>query len=119
MSYQQLTLAGNVGREVELRYLNDGTPIASFSVATSTGYGDKKRTTWFKVTAWRQLAETCNQYVYKGMQVLVTGEVKADAYVGKDGTARAELVVTARDVKFLSKREGVGSRVADGQDIPF
>ena len=60
-------------------------------------------TTWFNISAWRQLGETCNTYVRKGMQVMVVGEIKARAYTSQSGEARATLELTARDVRFLTR----------------
>ncbi len=105
--FQQLILIGNLGSDPELRYTADGTPVASFSVAVNRtwtkedgSHGDE--TTWFRVTAWRKLAETVNQYLKKGRQVLVVGRVSARGYVGADGTPRASLEVTAETIRFLS-----------------
>jgi single-strand DNA-binding protein len=134
--YQQITIIGNCGRDPEMRYTNEGIGVCNFSVAVNkrrknanTGeYTDI--TTWFKVAAWRNLAETCSQYVHKGMLVMVVGEVKVDPYVGQDGQARASLEITAYEVKFLSKSEQTQSETSEqsshdeddwinNDDIPF
>jgi single-strand DNA-binding protein len=135
--YQQTIIIGNVGRESELRYTPSGQGVCSFSVAVSRKWTDrnsnekKEKTTWFKVSAWRQLAETCSQYVHKGMQIMVIGEVEARAYTGNDGTPQVSLELTAREVKFLGGRGerggsgGAGDDYSDSygsdepQDIPF
>lgn len=135
--YQYTVIVGNVGRDPEMRYTQSGTAVADFSVAVNRRWTDKttneqrEKTTWFRVTAWRRLAETVNQYVHKGMRILVTGEVDASAWIGNDGEARASLEITARDIKFLSsKGESTGGGYdqdssyggpppADLQDIPF
>ncbi len=105
--FQQLVLVGNLGGDPELRYTSDGTPVTSFSVAVNRtwtkedgSHGDE--TTWFRVTAWRKLAEAANQYLKKGRQVLVVGRVSGRGYVGADGTPRASLDVTAETIRFLS-----------------
>lgn len=124
--YQQVIIIGNVGREPELRYTQSGVAVCDFSVAVSRKWTDKasgqsrETTTWFKVSAWRGLAETCNQYVTKGMQVMVTGEVDASAYLGNDGTARASLEITARDIQFLGGRgESAPDAPATKEEMPF
>ena len=110
MSFQQVVLVGNLGDDPTLRYTQDGTPVANFSVATNRKWtnadGTKgEKTVWFKVAAWRRLAETCNEYLAKGRQVLVVGELEpAKAYTGRDGEPRANLEVTARNVTFLGGR---------------
>lgn len=106
--YQQVTIIGNVGRDPELRYLQNGVAVCDFSVAVNKRYtsGGEQRdeTTWFRVTCWRQLAETVNQYLSKGRQVMVIGEVKATAYQDKGGQPAATLELTAQTVKFLGGR---------------
>lgn len=131
--YQNVTIVGNVGRDPEMRYTSSGVGVCSFSVAVNRRWTDRQsgekreKTTWFRVSAWRQLAETCSQYVHKGMLVLVVGEVEADAYIASDGQARASLELNARVVQFLSRQgEGDGSYYDDSDyaaedvdDIPF
>ena len=100
--YQYTVIIGNVGRDPELRYTQSGVAVCDFSVAVSRRWTDRntneqrEKTTWFRVSAWRQLAETVNQYVRKGMQIMVAGEVDATAFIGQDGEARATLELTAR-----------------------
>jgi single-strand DNA-binding protein len=134
--FQRVTLIGRVGQEPQMRYTPDGTPVTSFSVATTTTLSKETRsecpngwkesyngrnwelTTWWRVTCWRGLAETVNQYLSKGRQVFVEGEVAGEAangslnprvWTGNDGVARASFELTARTVKFLGSRgEGTG-----------
>lgn len=100
--YQELTVVGFVGADAEMRYLPDGTPVASFSVATSRKVKDQDVTTWHRVTAWRKLAEVCGQHVKRGDRVLVAGTVEARAWHdNRTGEAKASLEVTASTVRFL------------------
>ena len=127
--YQYTIIIGNVGRDPELRYTSSGVAVCDFSVAVSRRWNDRssneqrEETTWFKVSAWRDKAETANQYVKKGMQIMVTGEVKASAYTAQDGTPRASLELTARDFQFLSRRgeeaEAGGNYPTEEGDLPF
>lgn len=133
--YQYTVIVGNVGRDPELRYTQSGAAVCDFSVAVNRRWTDKntnelrEKTTWFRVSAWNRLAETCNQYVHKGMRILVTGEVDASAWVDSEGNPRATLEIMARDVKFLSRRDEDTGYNAEGsfgppppedlQDIPF
>lgn len=134
MSYQQTIIVGNVGRDPELRYLQSGVPVCNFTVAvnsvTGTGENRQEKTTWFRVAAWRQLAETCSQYLTKGRQVMVIGTVEARAYTDQSGQPQASLELTARDVRFLGNRgdaQGAGSEeggysnypAGGTDDIPF
>jgi single-strand DNA-binding protein len=138
--YQKLIIVGNLGRDPEMRYTSSGTPVTNFSVATNRRWTNPdgspgEETVWFRVTAWKRLAETCNQYLQKGRQVLIEGRLKPDPatggprmWTGNDGVARASYEVTALTVKFLGGRgEAPPSEAAgapeeppeEGEEIPF
>ena len=128
MTYQLLTIVGNVGQDAEIKYLRDGVAVTNFSVAVSkvTGKGDarKETTTWFKITIWREKAETAAQIVKKGARILVTGEVSASAFIDKKtGEARASLELTASEFRLLSSREetegGEGGTHAGGNKSAY
>ena len=133
--YQHTVIVGNLGRDPEMRYTPSGIPVTSFSVAVSRKWKGQdgemhEKTTWFRVTAWRKLAELCNQYLSKGRLVLVEGEVDASAWMGQDGEPRASLELTAQNVRFLGGRSGGVGDMAGGdvlkegpgmpeEDLPF
>ena len=133
--YQKIIIVGNLGRDPEMRYTPDGTPVTNFSVATSRRWTDasgqqQERTVWFRVSAWRRLAETCNQYLSKGRQVLVEGDIQEPrVFQGRDGEWRASLDVRAWTVKFLGGRTDIAPRgdeeggesppSVDEEEIPF
>jgi single-strand DNA-binding protein len=116
--YQKITIIGNLGRDPELRYTPDGTPVASFSVATNRKWNNSdgsqgEETVWFRVTAWRRMAEVVNQYLKKGRQVFVEGQLRPDPETGgprvyqrNDGSHGASFEVTALTVKFLGGGNG-------------
>jgi len=118
MSFQQMTLVGNLGNDPEMRYTPSGVPVTSFSLAVNRTWtnqeGQKQeKTIWFKVTAWRKLAETVSQYATKGQQVLVVGELEEPrTFTDRDGNMRVSLDVTAQTVRFLGRRDG-----APGHDV--
>jgi single-strand DNA-binding protein len=115
MTFQQLIIVGNVGRDPEFKYVNDGVPVCTFSVAVSkvTGRGEQRseKTTWFRVTIWRERAETASQLIKKGQRILLVGEVSASAYVAQDGKPMASLEITASEFRLLSAR----SEAADSE----
>ncbi len=121
--YQSITLIGNLGGEVELRYTPTGVPVASFSLAVNktwtNGEGQKQeKSTWFRVTTWRKTAEIVSQYLAKGSKVLVIGELEdARTWTDKQGNNRASLEVTASVVKFLSGRGDNGAGEATGATV--
>lgn len=108
--FQQVILMGNLGNDPEMRYTPSGVPVATFSLAvnrrwTGTDGQHQEKTTWFRVTAWRKEAELVSQYLSKGRQVLVVGEIEeARAFMGQDGQPRASLEVTARNIRFIGGR---------------
>lgn len=141
--YQTIILAGNLGRDPEMRYTPSGAAVTSFSVATNRQYTNNngetiKETIWFRISVWGKMAETCNQYLKKGSKVLVEGRLTADSatggpriWTGQDGSPRASFEVSAQTVRFLSSRgesEGgmsgppvsdEGMAPVDESDIPF
>ena len=108
--YHKVILAGNLGRDPEMRYLPDGTAVTSFSMAVSDGWGDRKKTIWFRVACWRKQAELANEYLGKGHKVLIEGTLRTDErggppmWTAQDGTVRANLEVTASNITFLQSR---------------
>src|SRR5512143_2396519 len=118
--YQRIVLVGNLGRDPEMRYTPNGTPVTSFSVATNRKYTAsdgqiKDETLWFRISVWGKQAETCNQYLTKGQKVLVEGSLVGDEsggpriWTGQDGKPRASFEVRAQTVRFLGRREGEGA----------
>lgn len=123
--YQQITLIGNLGRDPEMRYTPSGQPVTNFSVAVTRAWvgqdGQRQeKTVWFRVTAWRKLAEQASQYLTKGSKVLIVGEVEEpNAYIDKEGKARASLEVTANVIRFLTpKGEAAAMGMAAGSGAP-
>lgn len=116
MSYEQTIIIGNVGRDPEMRYTPNGSPVCSFSVAVSTRWTDKQtnerkeKTNWYNVSCWNRLAETANQYVKKGTQIMVIGSTTARGYMGNDGQVKASLELRADNFQLLGSRgQGEGS----------
>jgi len=137
--YQKIIIAGNLGRDPEMRYTPGGQAVTNFSVATNRQYTSSdgqlvKETIWFRISAWGKLAETCNQYLRRGSNVLVEGRLNADeqsggprVYTRQDGSTGASFEITAGTVRFLSTRaeddsfqgsEPTGSP-AEEDEIPF
>jgi len=134
MSYQQVIVVGNVGKDPELKYLQSGTAVCSFSVAVNESWTDsatnerREKTVWFRVSAWGRLGETVNSYVKKGREILVIGTVEARAYTDNSGQPAASLDLRARDVRFIGGRgdqQGGEGQYDDSapqenvSDIPF
>ena len=112
MTWHQTIIVGNLGADPELRYLQSGRAVCNFSVAVTERWRDRQtneqqeRTTWYRVAVWGGQAETCNTYLSRGRQVMVIGNVRARGYINNNGEAAASLDLTARDVRFMSGRDG-------------
>ena len=111
--FNKMIAIGNVGTDPEMRYTPNGNAATSFRMATGRTYttrdGERREETeWFTITAWSRLAETCNQYVVKGMRVYVEGRLKSDSWVGNDGQMRFRNEIIANEIKFLSRPQNAG-----------
>ena len=122
----KLTIIGNLTRDPELRTTSAGVNVCSFTVAVNRrGRRDDQsgqpEADFFRVTAWRQLADICSKYLAKGRKVCVIGPVSVRTYQANDGTTRASLEVTADEVEFLSSRndaEAAGGYTAPAAEAP-
>ncbi|MFO7633305.1 MAG: single-stranded DNA-binding protein [Caldilinea sp.] len=100
------TLIGHLGNDPRTRTLDNGTSVADFDLAVNRRYTQNgqqvEQTVWINVTCWRGLAQTVGNFLTKGRQVAVVGRLEApDAYIDRDGKARARNRVTALNVEFL------------------
>ena len=97
----KIIIIGNLTGTPELRVTQNGVSVCQFTVAVN-GKRKDDGATFFRVTVWRAMGETCHKHLDKGRKVMVCGAVSASAYTGRDGKPRASLEVTAEDVEFLS-----------------
>lgn len=119
---QKLYIIGNLTKDPELRTTNSGVSVCTFTVAVTrrfAGQNGEKQTDYFRVNAWRQLGEICNQYLAKGRKVAVIGELQARTYDSNDGTTRLSLDVSADEVEFLTpKGEATQGKKVDNTPPP-
>lgn len=111
-SYAQATLLGNLGKDPEMRFTANGTPVTRFSLAVNRRERDQERTDWWQVIAWGKLAENCNQFLKKGKSALVAGTPGLRTWEKTDGTLGHVLEITAQKVVFLNDGK-------DDSDEPF
>lgn len=111
-SVNKIIITGRIARDAEVRYTQGGTAVASVTIASDEGYGDKKRTEWFKCALFGKRAEGgLVQYLTKGRQVTVYGNLKSGAYIGKDnGEAKSSNEVYIDEIELQG--EGKGSAEA-------
>jgi single-strand DNA-binding protein len=119
MSFNKIIIVGNLGRDPELRYTPQGTPVCTFTLATNDRRKDRNgemqdQTTWFRVTLWNRQAETASQYLHKGKPVYIEGRLRIDEYTDRDGKPRFTLEVTATDMQFIGSRQEEGGNYERG-----
>lgn len=107
----KVILVGNLGKDPEVRYLDNGTAVANFTIATSESYKDKNsgervtQTEWHNVVVWRGLAEVAEKYLKKGNQVYIEGKLKTRSWEDKDGNTRYTTEIVGDNMTMLGKRE--------------
>jgi single-strand DNA-binding protein len=125
MSINKAILVGNVGKDPEIRHLDSGVAVATFSLATSETYiaknGDKVTSTeWHNIVLWRGLAEIAEKYVRKGKQLYIEGRIRTRSYEDKDGQKKYITEINGDVMKLLGSREGQpASAVETGQKPEF
>jgi single-strand DNA-binding protein len=133
-------IIGNVGKEPEMRFIQSGKPVTTFSVATNRVYSSadgerKEETEWFNVVVWNKLAELCNQFLGKGRLVYVEGRLRTRSWDGQDGQKHYRTELIAEQVTFLDKsgqpldnaaqptaesgQPGEKSDTTESDDLPF
>lgn len=96
----ELFILGNLVADPQTRSTPNGKSLCQFRVAVNEG----DKATFFDVTAWERLGETCATYLKKGSKVLASGRASCKPYIGKDGTAHGNVMLTATHVEFLSPK---------------
>lgn len=109
----KVILIGNLGRDPEVRRLENGSVVAKFSVATNENYKDKNgewqtQTEWHDVVVWRHLAERAERDFKKGKLVYIEGKLTHRKYQDKDGNDRYITEIVANNIRLCEKREGSG-----------
>jgi len=139
----KVILIGNLGADPELRFTQNGTPVASFNMATTEKRKGQdgqvqEQTEWHRIIAWQKLAEICGEYLSKGSKVYIEGRLQTRKWKDQSGNDRYTTEIVAREMKMLSPRTsgGVGSEFGGsgagygsgesfqepppmGEDVPF
>ena len=119
-SLNKVLLIGNVGRDPEVRYLDQGsaqagqnTKVATFTLATTDRYRDRngelrENTEWHNLVLWRQLADLAEKFIRKGSQIYVEGHIRTRSYNDQQGQKKYMTEIVADNVQLLGRREGEG-----------
>lgn len=136
-SVNKVILVGNLGKDPEVRHLENGTAVASFPLATSENYKDKNgervsTTDWHNIVLWRGLAEVSEKYLKKGDKIYVEGKLKTRSWQDQEGNTKYTTEVVADNMTMLGKAsEGSSSSNtnnsssevslpdSDTDDLPF
>lgn len=124
----KIMLIGNLGRDPEMTYTQEGVAFTRFSLAVNrytkaSGGERKEETEWFNIVAWRQLAETCSTYLRKGSKVFVEGRLTQRKYTDKSGVERTAVDVIINDMEMLTPKgqmpgsTGSDSFLSDKDDL--
>ena len=108
-SVNKAILIGNLGADPELRYIPDGTAVASFRIATTEKFKNKsgeqqESTEWHNIVCWRRIAEIANEYLKKGSPVYIEGSIRTRNYEDKDGIKRYRTEIVAQRLQLLGSR---------------
>ena len=126
-------LVGNLGKDPEVRYLDNGVAVANFSLATTENYKNKagervSQTEWHNIVLWRGLAEVAEKYLKKGASVYIEGKIKTRKWEDKEGNTRYNTEILADNMTMLagkqSQESGSPATPADtatdkADDLPF
>ena len=111
----KVQIIGNLGRDPEMRFTQDGTPVTNFSVAVNDSWQgrdgeQRERTEWFRIVAWRRLAEITNEYLRQGSRVYVEGRLETREWQDREGNDRTTTELIARDLLMLGGRDNEDSQ---------
>jgi single-strand DNA-binding protein len=115
----KVILVGRLGKDPEVRNLENGATVANFTMATSETYkdkttGEKKEITdWHNIVLWRGLAEIAQKYLHKGDMIYVEGKLRTRSWE-KDGVTRYTTEIIGDNMTMLSTRGGSGSSASEG-----
>jgi len=123
MSVNKVILVGNVGRDPEVRYVDQNTPVANFTLATTergyttqTGTTVPDRTEWHNIVVWRGLAKVVESYVRKGSSLYIEGKIRTRNWTDQNGMTRYTTEIYADNMELLGKRpEGGVAPLATSQ----
>lgn len=102
-AFNKVVLAGNLTRDPELRFTNNGIPVCNFGLAVNRVRSKNEEVDFFDVTAWRELGETVANYKVKGDPILIEGRLQYSSWETNDGQKRSKVDVVADNIQFLGR----------------
>ena len=119
----KVILVGNLGKDPEVKYLDNGIAVANFSLATTENYKNKagervSQTEWHNIVLWRGLAEVAEKYLKKGASVYIEGKIKTRKWEDKDGNTRYNTEILGDNLTMLGGKPSSDEKTADTADTP-
>lgn len=118
MSFNKVILIGNVGKDPEVRHLESGSAVASFTLATTERYRNRNgelqdQTEWHNIVCWRNLAELSEKYIKKGAQIFVEGKIRTRSWADQTGAKRYTTEIVADNIRLLDRKGATPAAPAD------
>ncbi|WP_025763149.1 single-stranded DNA-binding protein [Dyadobacter tibetensis] len=122
-SVNKVILIGNLGADPEVRYLESGSAVAKFNIATTESYTNKsgervENTEWHRIELWEGLAKVAEKYLKKGNQVYIEGRIRTDNWTDKEGQQRYGTTIRANSMTLLGSAPGGGGEAGSGASAP-
>ncbi|WP_159468002.1 single-stranded DNA-binding protein [Dyadobacter sp. 3J3] len=119
-SVNKVILIGNLGSDPEVRYLESGSAIAKFSIATTEAYTNKngervENTEWHRIELWEGLAKVAEKYLKKGNPVYIEGKIRTDKFTDKEGVEKYSTTIRANSMTLLGGAPVSGGNQISGQ----
>lgn len=124
MALNKAELIGHLGADPEVRYLPDGTPTVTVSIATTSRWKDsktnapKEKTEWHRVVFFRKLAEIAAEYLKKGSHVYVEGRLQTRPWEDKQGVTHYTTEIVANTLEMLDKKPASADESAPKSEVP-
>ncbi len=121
-SVNKVILVGNLGSDPEIRYLDGGSSVARFNIATSESYTNKagervELTEWHRIELWNRLAQVAEKYLKKGNSVYIEGQIRTENWTDKEGQQRSTVTIRANNMQLLGG-PGQSSGSDDSRSYP-
>ena len=118
MSFNKVILIGNVGKDPEVRHLETGIAVASFTLATTERYKNRNgelqdQTEWHNIVCWRNLADLSEKYIKKGAQIFVEGKIRTRSWADQTGAKRYTTEIVADNIRLLDRKGALTGTPAD------
>ena len=124
MSLNKVQLIGNVGKDPEVRYLDNHVAVATFPLATTekgytlaNGTQVPERTEWHNIVLWRGLAEVAEKYVHKGDKLYIEGKIRSRSYDDQNGIKRYVVEIFGDNMEMLSSRPAQAGTTPPAQPV--